>query len=157
MSVCVSMCVCVYVYVHFYSLHSLPLLTLLTLPLFPSLPLPLLLVSLVVHSGTSGPDPPSSCLCLPWEALSAQGWGWRKRKEGTERGQACVYLIGQEWGKEDMYPHILVIFKNSFLFFWPRPAACGILVPQPGIEPALPAVEAWSLNHWTTREVPIFF
>ena len=32
--------------------------------------------------------------------------------------------------------------------------ACGILVPQPGIEPAPPAVEARRPNHWTTREVP---
>ena len=31
---------------------------------------------------------------------------------------------------------------------------CGILVPQPGIEPTPPAVEAQSLNHWTTSEVP---
>ena len=31
---------------------------------------------------------------------------------------------------------------------------CGILVPRPGIEPGPPAVEAWSLNHWTAREVP---
>ena len=37
--------------------------------------------------------------------------------------------------------------------------ACGILVPQPGIEPTPPAVEAQSLTHWTAREVPkkIFF
>ena len=34
-------------------------------------------------------------------------------------------------------------------------APCGILVPQPGIEPLLPAVEAQSFNHWTAREVPI--
>ena len=35
--------------------------------------------------------------------------------------------------------------------------ACGILVPQPEIKPMPPPpVEAWSLNHWTTREVPIF-
>ena len=39
-------------------------------------------------------------------------------------------------------------------FFWLRPVACGILVPQPGTEPMPPAVEAWSLNHWTAREVP---
>ena len=32
--------------------------------------------------------------------------------------------------------------------------ACGILVSQPGIEPAPPAVEVWSLNHRTAREVP---
>ena len=32
--------------------------------------------------------------------------------------------------------------------------ACRILVPQPGIEPMPPAVEARSPNHWATREVP---
>ena len=32
--------------------------------------------------------------------------------------------------------------------------ACGILAPRPGIEPMPPAVEAWSLNHWTNREAP---
>ena len=31
--------------------------------------------------------------------------------------------------------------------------ACGILVPQPGIEPVAPALGAQSLNHWATREV----
>ena len=36
---------------------------------------------------------------------------------------------------------------------WPRQAACGILVPQPGTKPTLPVLEAQSLNHWTTREV----
>ena len=34
--------------------------------------------------------------------------------------------------------------------------ACGILVPWPGIDPMPPAVEAWNLNHWTAREVPIY-
>ena len=41
-----------------------------------------------------------------------------------------------------------------FVFFWLHRVACGILVPQPGIKPAPPAVEAQSLNHWITREVP---
>ena len=46
------------------------------------------------------------------------------------------------------------IFKIMYLFM-----ACGTLVPQPGTEPRSLAVEARSLNHWTTREVPemIFF
>ena len=43
-------------------------------------------------------------------------------------------------------------FLKTF-FFWPH--ACGILVPRPGIEPVSLALEARSLNHWTTREVPI--
>ena len=36
--------------------------------------------------------------------------------------------------------------------------ACWMLVPQPGIKPGPPAVEAWGSNHWTTREFSgIFF
>ena len=35
-------------------------------------------------------------------------------------------------------------------------ALCGILVPQPGIEPTPPAVEPQSLNHCTAGEVPSF-
>ena len=31
--------------------------------------------------------------------------------------------------------------------------ACGILIPWPEIEPMPPAVEVWSLDHWTTKEV----
>ena len=38
--------------------------------------------------------------------------------------------------------------------FWPCYAACRILVPRAGIEPVPHAVEAWSLKHLTTREVP---
>ena len=41
-----------------------------------------------------------------------------------------------------------------YLFIWASTHACGILVPQPGIEHVPPAVETWSLNHWTAREVP---
>ena len=29
---------------------------------------------------------------------------------------------------------------------------CAVLL-QPGIDPVPPALEAWSLNHWATREV----
>ena len=46
-------------------------------------------------------------------------------------------------------------FLFFFLFFWLHSTACGILVPWPGIEPLPPAVEAQSLNHWTTGEVPV--
>ena len=38
------------------------------------------------------------------------------------------------------------------LFFsvWLPHAACGILVCQPEIEPALLVLESWSLNYWTS-------
>ena len=43
---------------------------------------------------------------------------------------------------------------SSFFSFWQHCGACETLGPRPGIEPMPPALEAWSLNHWTTREVP---
>ena len=33
--------------------------------------------------------------------------------------------------------------------------AFGLLVPRPGMEPRSPALGAWSLIHWTPREVPV--
>ena len=51
-------------------------------------------------------------------------------------------------------------FRSPFLshlrtyFALPFAPTWGILIPQPGIEPASPALEVQSLNHWTTREVP---
>ena len=39
-------------------------------------------------------------------------------------------------------------------YFWLQWVACQILVPQPGIEPVPPEVEAWSFNHWISSEVP---
>ena len=46
------------------------------------------------------------------------------------------------------------VFFFFFLFFCLHWMAYGILVPWPGIEPMPPAVEAWCLNDWTTRDVP---
>ena len=40
------------------------------------------------------------------------------------------------------------------LFFLPNLVAYGILVTRPGREYVPHAVGAWSLNHWTAREVP---
>ena len=65
---------------------------------------------------------------------AAQSGRWDSLQENTER-------------------QTLYIKKN---FFWPHSRACGILTPQPGIEPMRPAVEVWSLNHWTAREIPLF-
>ena len=46
-----------------------------------------------------------------------------------------------------------------YLFIWLHrvlvAARMWDLVPRPGIEPRPPALEAWSLNHCATREVPI--
>ena len=42
-------------------------------------------------------------------------------------------------------------FNIFIIYFWPCHVACGILVPEPGMEPVLPAVEAESY-HWTSRD-----
>ena len=54
-----------------------------------------------------------------------------------------------------------LLFLKSFFFacivvlFWGlHHWACRILAPHPGIKPTPPALEAWHLNHWTTKEVP---
>ena len=46
---------------------------------------------------------------------------------------------------------------GSLSFFGHNCIACKmcILGPQPGIEPGPLAMKAWSLNHWTAREVPL--
>ena len=36
-------------------------------------------------------------------------------------------------------------------------ATPGISIHQQGIEPRPPAVEAWSLNHGSTREISVIF
>ena len=46
------------------------------------------------------------------------------------------------------------IFFKFFFTFWLHWEARGILVPPQGIEPARPALEVQSLNHWNAREVP---
>ena len=45
-------------------------------------------------------------------------------------------------------------FLTFYLHIWPCHVACGILVLQPGIEPKPLAVEAQSLNHWTSKDFP---
>lgn len=43
---------------------------------------------------------------------------------------------------------------NNFFFFL-HLMASAILVPRPGIEPYSPALETWSFNDCTAREVPL--
>ena len=43
-----------------------------------------------------------------------------------------------------------------FFFFWSHCAACGTLLPLPGIEPVPLVVQVWILNHGATREVLLF-
>ena len=54
------------------------------------------------------------------------------------------------------FPFFSILRYCSRSFFWAIfYVACGILVPRSGIKPMSPALGAQSLNHWTTREVPV--
>ena len=59
----------------------------------------------------------------------------------------CIYIY--------LYKTAQIYFFEFFFYcvFWLHCVACGILIPW-RIKPMPPEVEAWSLNHWTTREVP---
>ena len=46
---------------------------------------------------------------------------------------------------------------DKFLSFFPFFFFFDLELPCLGIKPMPPALEAWSLNHWTTREIPINF
>ena len=63
-----------------------------------------------------------------------------------EGGKKCSL---KWWGKEAVES-----FFFNCLNFWPHHGACRIWVPLQGIEPSAPALETWSLNHWTIIEVP---
>ena len=83
-----------------------------------------------------------------------QSMGSGKESDTTERlnTHACAFL--SVWGH---FPHSPSLSdhcqKNrTFFFFWSH-HACGILVPQPRIEPMPLALEAQSPNHRTAREV----
>ena len=52
--------------------------------------------------------------------------------------------------------HRKILLSPSYFFFF-FGAACEILLPWPGIKLTSLALGAESLNHWTTREVPLSF
>ena len=56
-----------------------------------------------------------------------------------------MYLKTME-NKKRSFENMLELVKQRFLSFWLFCVACGILVPQQGIEPASPALEAQVLT-----------
>ena len=68
---------------------------------------------------------------------------------------SSLLLILTLFMSSHLLPSCASIFKK--IFFGSHCAVCSILVPQPGFEPVPSTVEGQSLNHWTTREVPLCF
>ena len=66
--------------------------------------------------------------------------------------------MGIEFVKYIYMKNIYININTHTHIFWPRRAACGILVPRPGIEHVPSAVKAQSPNHRRAREFPqIYF
>ena len=54
--------------------------------------------------------------------------------------------------KQSFHPPNL---QGFFFVFFFSAAPCSVFIPQAGFEPRPSAVEAWSLNHWARRGVPV--
>ena len=79
-----------------------------------------------------------------------------KRKDVLTVGKSTCWVIVGFWVDltalgDPSEPVGLFLF---LFFFKLRCTACGILVPQPGIEPWPLAMRVMSPNHWTAREFP---
>lgn len=83
--------------------------------------------------------------------------GWRLVNGRHETGLKCVMISLQlPLDFYGIFHFCLFLVKLAFFFFgmgaghsWQH---VGISVPQLGIRP--PAVEAWRVSHWMSREVP---
>ena len=92
---------------------------------------------------------------------------WRRKRQPTpvflpEESHGRRSLVGYsprghkesdttEW----LHFHFLFILYHCVSFLT-VPCSAWILVPWPGIGPALPVLKAQCLNHWTAREVYLF-
>ena len=98
--------------------------------------------------------------------LASSSNSWKQEQSECECAKPCSSCngpfrwtqgVGMMWRRDDTF----WLFRKAGFFFvaggggvWQCLTACGILVPRPGIEPKPPALKEWSLNHWTTKEIP---
>ena len=71
----------------------------------------------------------------------------------TKEVPNCLFVSTWTYGYLFELSIIIQMLSFFFFFFGPRHVPCGILVPQPGIEPGPSAVKVQSPNHWAAREV----
>lgn len=80
--------------------------------------------------------------CVSW-------WGWQSWAQYPCVAPAAMRISLSVPGSRRGF-----FFSVSLSLSYSGVSACGILVPQPGIEPGPPAVEVRKPNHWTARGVP---
>ena len=103
--------------------------------------------------GSPAPCAHLPCTCLPTKASpsfhSILFWTRMARLSPSTQSHLFAFRSAASFT-----PHYFFLLFYLLLFFWLCQATCGILAPPPGIKPMLLSLEAWSLNHWTAREVP---
>ena len=98
-----------------------------------------------------------NCGALPWHWKSLN-WSQLAPSYSVWRARGWWDIMLWAWlllNHSNTFLKNVSILFSVFIFFGCH-VAFGMTVPWPGIEPVPPAVEAWSFNHWTAREVPIF-
>ena len=99
----------------------------------------------------------SSFTHLLWSWVSYTN-PWVLSFSPSKLGWCLLYVPGLLGEIEVIYLKYSFYFSFQrgfyYLFIWLCSAACGILVPQPGIKCLLAAMKVQSLNHWITRKVP---
>ena len=82
----------------------------------------------------------------------------------TGAWQATVHGVEKEWdttqrlnNKKCMSQDCMLEYMTCFILFlfWWHGTTCEIFIPQSGIEPKPPALEAQSLKRWTAMGVPM--
>lgn len=73
-----------------------------------------------------------------------------RRRSKYQRFQ-CILLL--TIFTKQVFQMVLLI-RLIYLFLASTSQTCGILIPQPGINPMSPAVEVQIINHWPNSEVP---
>ena len=82
--------------------------------------------------------------------LWADSGGILKATKAGNGGERAALAEGQADGGE--FGEHVAIDKKGFIYLAAL-RQCGVSVPWPGIKPVPPALEAETLNQWTTREV----
>ena len=143
----------------------LPLpLTAMSLPQSPTPP-PIMDEALPTIAGwRSDRYPPAHCcthaLVLQLEASTDSTFCWKGQSPvlvWAGRSSELTPSPTFRCGMPETEGTLETIFRPFLFTYWLHSTACRILFPQPGIEAMPPAVEAQSVNHWTTREALLYF
>ena len=93
--------------------------------------------------------PGKPCMCPHTLEGTLRAW---PSPQGSSTVHSPPQHIFHQADPNILFYFVYILIKNNF--FLSIPHSMQVLVPQPGVEPEPPAVEAWSLNCWTTRGVP---